>query len=115
MLNLNPTIPEVFLFLVWESLVSYRGVEMNVVGKFKEKHRRAKKESEDQRKLEVIPTSRINGIAALPVELWSIILEHVVTSQLGPPSVQCWTISDILDQRLVCRKPYQSNLHHTPN
>ncbi|EAT85310.1 hypothetical protein SNOG_07844 [Parastagonospora nodorum SN15] len=78
---------------------------MNVVGKFKEKHRRAKEESEDQKKLEAIPISRINGIGALPVELWSIILEHVVTSQLSPSSVQCWTMSDMLDQRLVCRKP----------
>ncbi|KAH5879130.1 hypothetical protein HBI91_029210 [Parastagonospora nodorum] len=75
---------------------------MNVVGKFKEKHRRAKEESEDQKKLEAIPISRINGIGALPVELWSIILEHVVTSQLSPSSVQCWTMSDMLDQRLVC-------------
>lgn len=79
---------------------------MNVIGKLKEQHRRAKKEHENLKKLAVIPDSRINGIGGLPIELWSLVIEFMVTEELGDPRLQCWELPSVLESRLVCRKSY---------
>jgi hypothetical protein len=79
---------------------------MNVVGKLKEQHRRAKRQHESLKKLSVIPDSRIKGIGGLPIELWSVVIEFMVTDQLGDPRLPCWELPNILESRLVCREHY---------
>jgi hypothetical protein len=77
---------------------------MNVVGKLKQRHRQVKKEIEAQKKLSVIPESPIKGIGGLPIELWSLVIEHMVVEQLGDSHLQCWEMFRILQSRLVCSK-----------
>jgi hypothetical protein len=77
---------------------------MNVIGKLKEQHRRVKRENESLKKLSVIPDSRIKGISGLPIELWSLVIEFMVTDQLGDSRLPCWELPCVLDSRLVCRK-----------
>jgi hypothetical protein len=50
---------------------------------------------------------------ALPAELWSDIIHHVVVQQLGHPQWRCYNILAILRCRLVCRTstPYSSMSH----
>ncbi|KAF2829900.1 hypothetical protein CC86DRAFT_403238 [Ophiobolus disseminans] len=55
-----------------------------------------------QAKRRVIPVSRLNGICALPVELWIMVIEHVVHEQLGDPRFPCYDLDKILRSRLVC-------------
>jgi hypothetical protein len=49
-----------------------------------------------------MPESLLSGIDALPIELWSLIIEYVVVQQLGDTRLQCFDLPDILDQRFVC-------------
>jgi hypothetical protein len=51
-----------------------------------------------------MPESLLSGIDALPIELWSLIIEYVVVQQLGDTRLQCFDLPDILDQRFVCRE-----------
>jgi hypothetical protein len=81
---------------------------MNVIGKLKEQRRRGKRENESFKKLPVIPDSRVKGIGGLPVELWSLVIEFMVTDQLGDPRLPCSELSSVLDSRLVCRECYTS-------
>jgi hypothetical protein len=70
---------------------------MNIIAKLKGKRREALRLSD-------IPKSSILGISALPVELWSLVIEHVVLQHLGDKRLQCRELPDILKSRLVCRQ-----------
>jgi hypothetical protein len=70
---------------------------MNVIGRFKEKRREASRLSD-------VPKSSILGFSALPVELWSLVIEHVVLQHLEEKRLQCRELPDILKSRLVCRQ-----------
>jgi hypothetical protein len=94
--------------LLTDPFLSSATVAMNVIGKLKEQHRRARRENESLKKLSVIPDSRIKGIGGLPIELWSLVIEFMVTDQLGDPRLPCWELPGVLDSRLVCRKCYTS-------
>ena len=50
-----------------------------------------------------IPESRLDGIHALPVELWSQIIKHVLDLCFQPRRRQCRDIFRVLRLRFVCR------------
>lgn len=52
----------------------------------------------------LFPKTRLAGIDALPVELWSLIIEAFVVDKLGCPDLQCDELHNILNTRLVCRR-----------
>jgi hypothetical protein len=54
-------------------------------------------------KLRNIPESRLNGIHALPVELWSQIIKHVLDLCFQPRRRQCRDVFRVLRLRFVCR------------
>ncbi|CAN9437930.1 unnamed protein product [Alternaria alternata] len=54
-------------------------------------------------KLRNIPESRLNGIHALPVELWSQIIKHVLDLCFQPRRRRCRDVFRVLRLRFVCR------------
>jgi hypothetical protein len=73
-------------------------ITMNVIAIFKTQLRRAAQ-------LSSILGSHLPGISALPIELWSLIIEYVVVEQLGGDTrLQCLELPTILKIRLVCRQ-----------
>jgi len=51
-----------------------------------------------------IPTSQLGGIAALPTELWSIIIDYTILQLIKEDTPPCDEITPTLDLRLVCRE-----------
>ncbi|CAO2651291.1 Nn.00g095880.m01.CDS01 [Neocucurbitaria sp. VM-36] len=74
---------------------------MNIIRKFK--RLKAGIFNEEQAALSSIPKSRLAGIHALPVELWSLIIDFVLVDKLGSSYLQCRELLDILEYRLVSR------------
>ena len=85
------------------SLYAIRFGTMNIIRTIKNAQRQAEINRELRKKLKKIPESRLNGIHALPVELWSQILEHVLDPYLQHET-RCYSLLSILDLRSVCRK-----------
>lgn len=86
---------------------------MNIIRRFKERQKQAKQidrvpdciytctiPSNSDTVVEPRPTR----IDALPVEVWGIIIDHLVTEQLGHRNMQCWILPMILQNRYVCRE-----------
>ncbi|KAH8730658.1 hypothetical protein GQ44DRAFT_451604 [Phaeosphaeriaceae sp. PMI808] len=87
---------------------------MNIIRKLKRQRKETEKRNEVRKKLLSIPSSRLSGIDALPVELWGEIVDYVVVVQLGDPRWQCCEIPNILQLRLTCSafdKEVQRSLH----
>ncbi|CAG5156438.1 uncharacterized protein ALTATR162_LOCUS4236 [Alternaria atra] len=74
---------------------------MNIIRTVKNAQRQAGINRELRKKLKKIPESRLNGIHALPVELWSQILEHVLDPYLQHET-RCHSLLRILELRSVC-------------
>jgi hypothetical protein len=77
---------------------------MNIIRKVENARQLAKLTQEMEEKLSRIPKSHLNGIEALPLELWSQIIEHVLDPYLQRMKRQCWDLPMVLELRLVCRK-----------
>lgn len=67
----------------------------------REKARFAKEVKE---RLRQIPQSCLNGVEALPVELWSQVVGFLVDPYLQHKELQCDGLHTVLDLRLVCRE-----------
>ncbi|KAH7398954.1 hypothetical protein DE146DRAFT_512890 [Phaeosphaeria sp. MPI-PUGE-AT-0046c] len=76
---------------------------MNIIRRFKERQKQARQIDEVQTSLSLIPTSLLAGIMSLPVEIWGVIIDCVVSEHLGDKRWQCWDLSNILQYRLVCQ------------
>jgi len=64
----------------------------------------AKLAQEAKERLRQIPQSCLNGVEALPVELWSQIIGYVLDPYLQHKERQCYDIWRVLELRLVCRE-----------
>jgi hypothetical protein len=72
-------------------------ITMNIIALLKNQRRRGPQ-------LLNTPKSSSLDISALPVELCSLIIEHVVLQYLGDARLQCRELANILKTRLVCRQ-----------
>jgi hypothetical protein len=77
---------------------------MNIVRMIENAGKLAKLTQDMEEKLNRIPQSHLNGIEALPLELWSQIIEHLLDPYLQPMKRQCWDLPRVLELRLLCRK-----------
>jgi len=59
---------------------------------------------EAKERLRWIPQSCLNGVEALPVELWSQIIHYLVDPYLQHKERQCYAMRNVLEMRLVCRE-----------
>jgi len=50
------------------------------------------------------PTSQLQGIVALPTELWSIIIDYTVLQLMDEDTHPFGELTKALDLRLVCRE-----------
>jgi hypothetical protein len=91
-LNLN-----IYGSVAQDYLQSAGVITMNIIALFKKQRRRVMQ-------LPNTLKSRSLGISALPVELWSLVIEHVVLQHLGDTRLQYWELPNILKIRLVCRQ-----------
>jgi hypothetical protein len=82
-------------------------VIMNVIARLTGHRRQAKKRAAS-------PESRTHGINALPIELWSLVIEYMVLDQLGDAHLQCRELPIILKNRHVCRQ-FPSSKHKVPS
>jgi len=67
-----------------------------------EKQARLAKEAKER--LKQIPQSCLNGVEALPVELWSQIIGYALDPYLQHKERQCYGMRRVLDLRFVCRE-----------
>jgi len=74
---------------------------IRMVERAREKARLAQEAKE---RLRQIPQSCLNGVEALPVELWSQIIHHLVDPYLQHKERQCYGMREVLEIRLVCRE-----------
>jgi hypothetical protein len=72
-------------------------IVMNIFARLKAQRRRANQ-------ISTVPGSRINGMNALPRELWCLIIEYMVLEQLGDVRLQYQDLRVILKSRHVCRQ-----------
>lgn len=77
---------------------------MNSIRKVKTWWRRTDSAKQKEEVLSSIPESRLPGISALPVEIWGLVLEHVVVSEMEALRLREWQLAHILRYRMVCRK-----------
>lgn len=88
---------------------------MNIIRRYKVRRRLAdqvsQQKNEVRKALSLIPNSHLAGISVLPVEIWAVIIEHVVTQELGTLNSQCWDLPSILQYRYVCRE-YGTYINH---
>jgi hypothetical protein len=78
---------------------------MNFLSTIKTARAQAKHARVLEEMLDSIPESHLTGVNALPVELWSQIIERVLDPPLQHNERQCYVLPQILMLRLVCRKP----------
>ena len=74
---------------------------IRMIGRAREKARLAQEAKEGLRQ---IPQSCLNGVEALPVELWSEIIHYLVDPYLQHKERQCYDVRKVLEVRLVCRE-----------
>ncbi|KAI4695441.1 uncharacterized protein J4E84_002067 [Alternaria hordeiaustralica] len=75
---------------------------------------KARLAQEAKKRLRQIPQSCLDGVEALPVELWSQIIGYVLDPYLLHKERQCYGIRKVLEMRLVCHtfdKEIQRLLH----
>ena len=89
------------LFTLFLSALSFGA--MNIIHIVKTACAQSKRTRALKEKLALIPQSQLSGINALPVELWSQIIERVLDAHLQYKERQCYTLPEILKLRLVCR------------
>jgi hypothetical protein len=77
---------------------------MNIISTIRTAQARDKRAKMLEEQLDLIPRSHLTGINALPVELWSQIIECVLDPILQHKKRQCDALPQILKIRLVCRK-----------
>jgi len=65
---------------------------------------KARLTQEAKERLRQIPQSCLNGVEALPVELWSQIINYLVDPYLQHKERQCYDMRKVLEVRLVCRE-----------
>ena len=65
---------------------------------------KARLAQEAKERLRQIPQSCLNGVEALPVELWSQIIHYLVDPYLQHEERQCYGMRKVLEMRLVCRE-----------
>jgi len=65
---------------------------------------KARLTQEAKERLRQIPQSCLNGVEALPVELWSQIIHRLVDPYLQHKERQCYGMREVLKIRLVCRE-----------
>ena len=65
---------------------------------------KARLKQEAKERLRQIPQSCLNGVEALPVELWSQIINYLVDPYLQHKERQCYDMRKVLEVRLVCRE-----------
>jgi hypothetical protein len=77
---------------------------MNIVRRVKKNLQDTKKALELQHKLSVIPCSRLAGIDALPIELWSHVVDYVREDNMQHAWRPYHNYAQISELRLVCRE-----------
>jgi hypothetical protein len=75
---------------------------MFIIRMIESARRQAKLNREREEKLSKIPQSRLKGIEALPVELWSQIIGLLLDPYVYRLRRQCSGLIGILELRLVC-------------
>jgi hypothetical protein len=92
------------LFTLGLCAVGFGFGTMNIISTIRTARARGKLAKMLEEQLDLIPRSHLTGINALPVELWSHIIECVLDPHLQHKQRQCHALPQILKLRLVCRK-----------
>jgi len=74
--------------------------------------KKARLAQEAKERLRQIPQSCLNGVEALPVELWNQIIHYLVDPYLQHKERQWFDMRKVLELRLVCRE-YKNTLTAT--
>ena len=103
--HISPEIPiSIFNGFIMGGLCAISSPAVYTIRMIERAREKARFAQEAKERLRQIPESRLNGVGALPVELWSQIIGFVLDPYLQHKERQCYGMRRVLEMRLVCRE-----------